>query len=120
MWDHWVIVTIHSPRGKQIDMLPVPSQFLDGKSECAGDFVLLSSNAAKQCNGECKKITNRADHGEFEHVKWCKHIRSRNIMLIEWDKNVAYRSLGEVDQESWEDIKTRVKTIVLGQPYLLE
>ena len=113
--DHWVIVTIHSPQGKQIGMLPVPSQFLNGKSERAGEFVLLSSNADKQSNGECKEITKGADHGGFEHVKGCKHIRSRNIMLIEWDRNVAYRrSLGEVDKESWEDIKTEVKTIVLG------
>ncbi|KAM0802256.1 hypothetical protein BDR22DRAFT_887504 [Usnea florida] len=35
-------------------------------------------------------------------------------------KDAAYRrSLGEVDQESWEDIKSEVKTIVLGSPYFL-
>ena len=113
--DHWVIATIHSPRGKQIGMLPVPSQFLNGKLERAGEFVLLSSNAEKQADGECKEITSGADQGRFEHVKGCKHILSRNVMLIEWDRDVAYRrSLGEVDKENWEDIKTEVKTIVLG------
>ena len=113
--DHWVIATIHSPQGKQIGMLPVPCQFFNVKSERAGEFVLLSSNAERESDGEYKKIIDGADHMGFEHFKGCKHIRSRNIMLIEWDGDVAYRrGLGKVDKESWEDIKTEMKTIVLG------
>ena len=82
--------------------------------------ILLSSNAEKQSNGECKQIANGADHRGLEQVKGCKHTRSRTMMLIEWDRDVAYRqSLGEVNQESWVDIKTEVKTIVLGKPYFL-
>ena len=113
--DHWVQATIHSPQGKQIGMLPVPGQFFNVKSERAGEFVLLSTNAERKSDGECKEIIDGADHRGFEHFKGCKHIRSRNIMLIEWDGNVAYRrGLGEVDKESWEDIETEMKTIVLG------
>ena len=96
-------------------MLPVPSQFLDRKSECASEFVLLSSNAEKQYNRESKKVTNRANYKGFEYVEGCKHIWLRNIMLIERDRDIAYRrSFGEVDQETWEDNKTEVKILVLG------
>ena len=67
--DHWIRATIHSPLGKQIGMLPVPSQFLNGKPERAGEFVLLFSNGEKQSDGEGKERTNGADRGGFEHVK---------------------------------------------------
>ena len=112
---HWVKASIHSHQGKQIGMLRFPSQFFNGNSKRAGEFVLLSSNAEKSSDGECKEINAGADCGSFEHVKGCKHIQSRNVMLIEREGEVAYRlGVGRIDKESWDDVKTEMKTIVLG------
>ena len=101
---------IYSPERKQIGMLFVPFQFFDGKSERTGEFILLSSNAEPKVDGKCKKVIEGV-----EHVKGCTHIQSRNIMLIEWDGNIAYRrGLLTVEKELWDDVETAIKTIVLG------
>lgn len=111
----WVEATIHSPQGKQIGMLLVPFPFFNEKSERTGEFVLLSSNAEWKSDRNCKMISKGVDIGRFKHVKGCAHIQSRNIMLIEWDGDIAYRQgLGTVDKNNWKDIKTEIKQIVLG------
>ena len=113
--NRWVEATIHSPQGKQIGMLLVPFPFFNEKSERTGEFVLLSSNAERKSDGNCKEISKGVDCGRFEHVKGCAHIQSRNIMLIEWDGDIAYRrGLGTVDKNDWKDVKTEIKQIVLG------
>ena len=112
---HLVEATIYPPQGKQIGMLRVPFSFFNEKSERTSEVVLLSSNAERESDRNCKKITREVDCGRFEHVKGCRHIQSRNIMLIEWDRNIAYRrGLGTVDKNSWKDVKTEIKEIMLG------
>ena len=114
--DCWVVATLHSFEGKQVGMLRVPLPYFDKKSERAGEFVLLSSNAEKKRDERCKEASKEEyDCGTFNHVRGCSHIRSLNIMLIKWDGNIAYRrALGVVKKENWKDIKTQSKTIILG------
>lgn len=111
----WVRAVIHSPQGNQIGELKVPFLFFNKASERSGDFVLLSSNAKEKSDETCKEVNGGLDCGKIEHVNGCIHIKSRNIMLIEWEGDVAYRrGLGVVKKESWEDVKTQVTEIVLG------
>ena len=110
-----VRATIHSPEGKQIGMLRVPSWFLNKKSECFGVFVLLSSNAEKKSSDSCTEVSGRLDCGGIKHVNECEHIQSRNIMLIEFDGDIAYRqAICVVRKEDWKHVRTQVKTIILG------
>ena len=109
------MAVIHSPQGKQIGTLRVPFRFFKGKSERTGELILLSSNAEAKSDGKCTEAVGGTDYGCFRHVKGCEHIQSRNVMLIEWDGGVAYRrGLCRIEKESWDDIKTETKTIVLG------
>ncbi|KAL9627852.1 MAG: hypothetical protein Q9204_006288, partial [Flavoplaca sp. TL-2023a] len=113
--NYWVRAIIHSPNGKRIGMLSVPSLFFDKKSERSGEFVLLSSNAEKIPSEECKEVSGELDCGTINHVNGCRHIQSRNVMLIEYDNNIAYRrALGVVQKEDLEDVETQTKTLVLG------
>ncbi|KAL8909783.1 MAG: hypothetical protein Q9171_004902 [Xanthocarpia ochracea] len=113
--NHWVPATIHTPNGKRIGMLDVPSVLFDKSSERYGEFVLLSSNAEKSSSEECKEVSAGIDCATINHVNGCTHIQSRNIMLIEFDGNIAYRrAIGRVGKEDWEDVETQIKTIVLG------
>ena len=112
--DYWVRATICSPQEKQIGMLIVPSQFFDEKSERTGEVILLSSNAEMKSDGKCIEVIEGDDCGGFKHVKECRHVQSRNIMLIERKSNIAYRrGLCKIDKKDWEDIKTKTKTIIL-------
>ena len=113
--DRCVVATFDSVQGERIGMLVVPLLFFKGKSECAGEFVLLSSNSEEKSDGECKQVNEGPDCGKFEHVKGCKHVQSRNVMLIEWEGNIAYRQgLVKIDKKIWENVKTEIKTIMLG------
>ena len=106
---------IHTPEGKEIGMLDVPSQFFNMMSERSGEFVLLSSNAEKKASGRCAKASGRLDCGAIKHVHECEHIQSRNIMLIESHGNIAYRrAIAEVWKEDWTYVTTQIKTIILG------
>ena len=106
---------IYSPERKPIGKLIVPFQFFNEKSERTGEFVLLSSNAEPKVDVKCKLVIEGDDRGGVEHVKGCSHIQSRNIMLIEWDGDVAYRrGLATIYKAIWDDIETEIKTIVLG------
>ena len=110
----WVKATIHSPMGEQIGIVRVPLPFFDEKSECSGEFVLLSSNAQEEADELCKRVSAGLDCGVFEHVSGCRHIQSRNIMLIEWDGDVAFRrGLGKVEKQGWEKVETEVNEIIL-------
>lgn len=113
--NRWVGATIHSFGGKQIGILPVPLPLFNKKSECSKEFVLLSSNAERKLDERCKKVDGGHDCCSINHVRGCSHIQSLNIMLIEWDDDIAYRrALGEVEKEDWKDIETQTKKIILG------
>lgn len=111
----WVPTTIHNPRGKRIGVLDVPTLFFNNKSKRLGEFVLLSSNAEEKADERCTMVDGGVDYNTYIHVHGCGHIESRNVMLIEWDGNVAYRrALGKIEREDWKEVKTQTKTIVLG------
>ena len=113
--NHWVLASIHSLEGEQIGMLEVPILFFNKKSERSGEFVLLSSNAEKESDGRCKEVSEGLDCDTIRHVNGCRHIQSRNIMLIESDGDIAYRrALGKVGKKDWKHVKTQSKTIILG------
>ena len=113
--DYWVRATICSSQEKQIGMLTVSSHYFDEKSERTGEVILLSSKAEKKSDGKCIEVTEGDDLGKNEHVKGCRHVQSRNIMLIEREGNIAYRrGVCEIDKKDWEDVKTETKTIILG------
>ena len=113
--NHWVEATIHSFGGKQIGILTVPLPLFNKKSECSKEFVLLSSNAERKSDERCKEVGEGHDRGSINHVDGCSHIQSLNIMLIEWDGDIAYRrALGEIEKKNWKDIETQTKTIILG------
>lgn len=113
--NRWIQSTVHSLDGKRIGRLTVPSLFFNKKSKRSGEIVLLSSNAKKETDERCKKVSEGHDCGTIEHVDRCRHIQSRNIMLIEYDGNIAYRqAIGVVKEKDWKEIETQVKTIVLG------
>ncbi|EON66273.1 hypothetical protein W97_05666 [Coniosporium apollinis CBS 100218] len=107
--------TIHSLTGELIGKLNVPLVFFGDKSERSGEFVLLSSNAEEQSSETCKKLIDGVDCGTIKHVNGCMHIRSRNVMLVEWVGDIAYRrALGQVEVDGWAKIKTQEKEIILG------
>ena len=113
--DNRVNATIHSFGGEQIGILAVPLPLFNKKSECSKEFVLLSSNAEEKSEEWCKKVGEGHDCGSINHVRGCNHIQSLNIMLIEWEGDIAYRrALGEVEKQNWKDIETQRKTIILG------
>ncbi len=113
--NRWVRASIHSLKGEQIGMLDVPILFFNKRSERSGEFVLLSSNAEKESDERCKEVSEGLDCNTIKHVNGCRHIQSRNIMLIEADGNIAYRrALGKVEKKDWKHIRTQSKTIILG------
>ena len=110
-----VSATIHSSSGEHIGTIAAPLHFFDEESECFGEFVLLSSNARRDSDDICKEITTGPDCGSINHVTGCKHIQSKNIMLIKWDGDIAYRlALGMVENDKWKKVETQVKRIILG------
>lgn len=115
MKDRWITATIHTHVEELIGKINVPLSFFNEKFECSGEFVLLSSNAEKELDEFCKEIYTGLNVGNIEHVDGCKHIRSRNIMLIEWVESVAHRrGLATVDKNAWRQVQTTEKRIVLG------
>ena len=111
----WINATIHSPQGEFIGKLRVPLSFFNKSTEQVGDFILLSRN--DQAESEKFRYTsNLGDEKQFTVLhEGCRHDGSRNIMLIEWNGDIAYRqSLGKVDEECWKKVKTQVKEIILG------
>ena len=113
--DYRVRAAICFPEEKQIGMLLVPHYFFNEKSECTGEVILLSSNAEKKSDGKCIQVIEGYDCGALKHVKRCRHVQSRNVMLIEREGNIAYRrGLCKIDKKDWEDVKTETKTIILG------
>ena len=115
--DNRVKATIHSFGGKQIGILAVPRPLFNKTSECSKEFVLLSSNAEEKSDECCQKVGEGDVRGcsSINHVRGCSHIQSLNIMLIEWEGDIAYRrALGRVEKKNWKDIETQSKTIILG------
>lgn len=113
--DYWTEATIYSPIEERVGTLSVPLGFFNENSERSGEFVLLSSNAQNEADEICKKVAEGCDIGCLKHVHGCKHILSRNIMLIEWDGDVAFRrGLTRVKKASWEKVETQTKKIILG------
>jgi len=89
------------------------------KLERLGDFVLLSSNADSESDDICQapSVRTNLDDPQIKHVAGCRHIQSRNIMLIQWHGDVACRvGLSKVGEEEWKKIETRAarKTIILA------
>lgn len=112
--DRWVKASINSLTGEQIGMLTVSLEFFNNTLERSGELILLSSNARKEADDVCEKLRGE-DCGSFKHVNGCKHILSRNIMLIEWEGNIAFRrGLGTVEKEGWDKVETHAKEIILG------
>ncbi|KIW98127.1 uncharacterized protein Z519_01711 [Cladophialophora bantiana CBS 173.52] len=112
----WVSASIHIPSGENIAMILVDSNYFDSNGERSGEFVLLSSNADATSNEPCHRdyIPER-ENKRIVHQRPCKHIRSHNIMLIDWIGNVAYRrGLAKVEKGLWGKVHTRTKRIILG------
>ena len=112
--DRWIKASIQSRRGTQIGTIKVPLSLFDKQSDFAAEFVLISSHAEKISDEKCKKVVGDLDCGTIVHVHDCKHIQSRNLMLIEWDGDITYRQGICKIAKDWTDISTQTRTIVLG------
>lgn len=113
----WGFAAIHVPSGESIGMIKVPNRFFDSNEERLGEIILLSSHAELEYDGIChrKMEPHDLDYGNIIHEVGCNHIRSHNIMLIEWEGNFARRqALGRVRKDQWLKVETRKKRIVLG------
>jgi hypothetical protein len=111
----WIEATVHAPDGEMIGVIDVLSNIFDNYPECSAEVVLLSSNAENVSNENCREKTGPPDNGCIQHLYGCDHVRSRNIMLIEWIGNVACRrGLGMLKKNGWAKVVAKEKRIVLG------
>ena len=110
----WAKATIQSPTEEEIGTLTVPIDLFKNGPEHSGELVLLSSNAEGEPDEICQQLAG-TNGGNCKHVRGCKHVQSRNVMLIERDGNVAFRrGLGIVEKDGWDKIETEVKETVLN------
>ncbi|KAK5662109.1 hypothetical protein OQA88_8014 [Cercophora sp. LCS_1] len=114
-----VEATIHDSadkEAKQIGTIATVYGFFKGNTEQVGEFVLLSSNAERKADGLCRLVDRCSiDCGSIVHVDGCEHVQSRNIMLIEWDGEVAFRrGLTKMAGDDWDALEAEEKDIVLG------
>ncbi|KAF2248522.1 HET-domain-containing protein [Trematosphaeria pertusa] len=111
----WVLGAVHAPDGDRIGAVFAPPHFFIDRSECSGELVLLSSNAQGESDETCRIREESLDIGCIQHVKGCSHIQSRNVMLIEWIEDVAYRrGIGRLEKDGWEKVVAEDKRIILG------
>lgn len=118
--DEWVNVEAHDVHGERVGELRIIGRFLGVKETRPGECVLLSANVKDTANDVCKRQYTYCSEGvnlpgRVGHVDDCEHVESYNIMLIEWDGDIARRvGLGTVEQEAWENLEVCSKLIVLG------
>ena len=108
--------TIHNiPSEEGIGVIHVPDSFFTGNKDRSGEFILLSSNIEQESDETCRRPLTELGCCNIMHVGRCKHIRTHNIMLIEWEGNVARRrGLGTVRKDDWAKVETHKKRITLG------
>ncbi|KAF2102269.1 HET-domain-containing protein [Rhizodiscina lignyota] len=107
--------TIYASNGDSIGETMAPLILFNEDSERVGEFVLLSSTVVDEADEACRETAAGLDHGKIIHVHGCSHIESRNVMLIEWSGQIAYRrGLSSVRKEDWAKVETQQKTIILG------
>ncbi|KAJ9613522.1 hypothetical protein H2200_003464 [Cladophialophora chaetospira] len=107
---------IQVPSGETIGQITTTGSFFGREAVKNGELVLLSSNGEGLADGLCHSTdSTELDCGKLVHRKGCQHIRSHNIMLIEWVGVIAYRrGLTQLDKDSWAKVRTVEKRIVLG------
>ncbi|KAK7999129.1 heterokaryon incompatibility protein-domain-containing protein [Apiospora marii] len=111
----WVEATMPHTSGERMGTIFVTDAVFDGGEEQSGEFILLSSNAEGLNDATCVEDTDGLDCGNIQHVPGCKHIKSYNVMLIQWDDGIAYRrGLATINKGDWASITTYEKHIVLG------
>lgn len=108
--------SVTSTRGDPIGHIMVSESFLGSNPERTGDFILLSSNAEDDCDDFCKEDPlDKLDNGCIKHVPECKHIRSRNVMLIQWTHGIARRvGITTIELAAWAEVQTTPREIILG------
>ncbi|KAI1768195.1 heterokaryon incompatibility protein-domain-containing protein [Hypoxylon sp. FL1150] len=117
----WVNTTVHDTRGRSIGILRINAEFLEDKDTRLGECVVLSANVTDEENEVCKRSIvmdgeEIVSKGNVTHVGVCEHVKTYNIMLVEWDDSghIAKRvGLGEVKPKDWENLEICEKHIVL-------
>ncbi|KAF5010364.1 hypothetical protein FDECE_3480 [Fusarium decemcellulare] len=109
-----VLAQLQTSTGETMTTILVPSRLFSISSKVSCESILLSSNAEDESDEVCTSLEG-PDCGCVAHVRGCHHVTSQNVMLIEWEENVAFRvALAKIDKEHWSKVDTRTITILLG------
>ncbi|CAK7225925.1 hypothetical protein SCUCBS95973_006029 [Sporothrix curviconia] len=112
--------TVRSANGSVLGAVDVPLTFFKDEAESTtGEFLLMSSNAwPRSAADERCHVEPNSGCLQVKHLRGCAHISTHNLMLVEWDKGVAYRrAMLDMGKVVWDGLAPETKakkTIVLG------
>ncbi|KAI1479369.1 hypothetical protein F4774DRAFT_410121 [Daldinia eschscholtzii] len=106
----------HSGLGPNDQVTSLLFEIAQGEAILDYGFLQFTAQTAKLW---LKQKVKQTDVGSENGNKWvkakCPTNGTHNIMLIEWDGDIAYRKgLGMIEEEVWATVKTKSKRIVLG------